>query len=189
MPKRNLIFAACALVLSLMPLASFADDAEETAREYVVKAAYISRFQRFVLFHGKRADEQDAMTRVCILGANSFGDAFDQYTGHGSNSPLVIVQNPAIKDLGSCRILYVSPSEEGRWPSIRDALGTQDVLTVSDMPGFIHQGGMIEMAHVEEHTGVFSKVNIRLKINEAAGRKAHISFDALFLEVAIEIIR
>jgi hypothetical protein len=189
MPKRNLIFAVLALVISLMPLVAFADDAEEEAKEYVVKAAYISRFQRFVLFYGKRADEQNAKTRICILGSNPFGDAFDQYTQQSSNPALAVVQNPPVKDLGNCRILYVSPSEEERWPSILEALGTQDVLTISDMPGFIHKGGMIEMARVEEHTGVFSKMNIRLKINEAAGRKAHITFDALFLEVAIEIIR
>ena len=50
----------------------------------------------------------------------------------------------------TCRELFISSSETKQLTEILSNLGKLGVLTVSDMPEFVQQGGMVQFVMAEE---------------------------------------
>jgi hypothetical protein len=106
--------------------------------EYDVKAAYLYNFGKFVEWPAKvTAANGDSFT-ICVLGQDPFGAALDVTiageTIDGKNVVARRITRP--QDAVSCRILFISSSEDSQLKEILATLDKTGVLTVSDMPQF-----------------------------------------------------
>jgi hypothetical protein len=149
--------------------------------EYQVKAAYLANFAKFIEWPpGSITD--DHPVPVCIVGQDPFGPVLDAALNGESvdRHPLVPRRISAIRDADGCRILFISASE----PVIDSVIASVErmpVLTVSDMPGFLKHGGIIEF--------VLEANRVRFEINLAAARTAGLNLSSELLRVATGVRR
>jgi hypothetical protein len=148
------------------------------ANEFQLKAAYLFNFGRFVQWPDPGATET---FEICVLGSDPFGSALDTTlaggTIAGKNVTAKRIARP--QDVNSCRVLYISSSEEGRLKEDLQALDKVRVLTVSDIPRFSDRGGMI--GFVSEGDRIRFDVNL----DSAAG--AGLTLSSELLKVATNV--
>lgn len=145
--------------------------------EYEIKAAYLYTFGRFVEWPA-RAARGDSDFTVCVLGTDPFGPALDSTLSDGTmRGRKVMARRIAAPDEASdCYVLFISASEERRLPTIIQALGHVDILTVSDIPQFVTRGGMIQF--------ITAGNRVRFEINLASARGAGLTMSSELLRVA-----
>jgi hypothetical protein len=78
--------------------------------------------------------------------------------------------------LAGCQIIFINRSERERLAELLAAVARTPVLTVSDMQGFVAQGGMIGFTAVNGTTG--------FEINRAASSRAGLTIGAQLLQIA-----
>jgi YfiR/HmsC-like len=169
------------VVLAWGPASARAQDA---SKEYLVKAAFLYNFVKFVEWPAERAVAQQSTLNICVIGSNPFDDAARQIFAKASTASLrlSLVGAKRSDDLaGSCHIVFIARSEEGGVSEILASLKGKPVLTVSDAGGFVNRGGMV---------GFVSHDNkIKLAINTVNATAAGLRMDAQLLEIALEVIR
>ena len=176
-PRRGLSRMMGALLAMSCAGALFAEPSRPS--EYEVKAAFLYNFARFAQWPPSRASERNVF-RICVLGADPFGSAFDAISGRQAKGlDLRISRHRAISEISDCDILFVSSSEGARVREIVRSL-TAAVLTVSDTEGFAQQGGMINF--------VVREKKIRFQINVDAAERAGIKISSKLLRLA-DVIR
>ena len=87
----------------------------------------------------------------------------------------------AADEASGCRILFISSAKDSQLSEILTALGTSNVLTVSDMTGFTRRGGMIQF--------VLDRNRVRFEINLAAAQRAGLILSSELLKVAVAVRR
>ena len=85
------------------------------------------------------------------------------------------------QDAVSCRVLYISSSEDSRLKEILAALDKSGVLTVSDIPQFSQRGGMIEFT--------LQGNNVRFEVNLAIAENTGLTLSSELLKVAVTVRR
>jgi hypothetical protein len=150
--------------------------------EYEVKAAYLYNFGKFVEWPAKARTADDSFT-ICVLGQDPFGTTFDTtIAGENINGKKVVIKRVAKpQDALSCRILFISSSEESRLKEIVATLDKTSVLTVSDIPQFTRRGGMIQF--------VVEANKVRFEVNLAIAERAGLILSSQLLKVAISVRR
>lgn len=147
--------------------------------EYEIKAAYLYNFGKFVKWppSGSPADTFP----ICVLGQDPFGDILDTtLRGESIDGKSLIARRVgSVQEASTCRILFISAPGEKRIKEILAALKKSPVLTVSDMPGFLSAGGMIEF--------VLEGGRIRFQVNLAAAQNADLSMSSELLKVATAV--
>lgn len=170
----------CALILVANLGFALSDSAQQShPEEYQVKAVYLYNFSRFVEWPA--VSSTDEPFTICILGHDPFGAVLDAtLSGEAiGNLKLVAKRISSLRDATTCRILFVSSSEAGHSKEILARVEKSPVLTVSDMPGFTGNGGMIQF--------VLKENKVRFEVNLAAAEKAGLSFSSQLLKVAADI--
>lgn len=151
--------------------------------EYQVKAAYLANFAKFVEWPpGALSDDQPIP--VCIVGQDPFGPVLDATLSGESvdRHSLVARRISAIRDADECRILFISSSEfvtDSIIASVIASVERMPILTVSDVPGFLKHGGMVEF--------VFDANRVRFEINLSAARAAGLNLSSELLRVATAV--
>lgn len=82
-------------------------------------------------------------------------------------------------DMGQCDLIYIALSEEARVPSLVDDLKGEAVLTVSEIPDFLDNGGMIRFFRSDN--------TLRFEINESAIREEGITLRSKLLRLASRV--
>lgn len=168
------------------PLQTSATQSSEEI-EYGVKAAFIFNFMKFIDWPAEKKAEQDKKQSekspmiIGILGNNPFGqsfapildktiqertiqivniESFQEYLRqHGnSQSAVTAYQNKYQQLIQQCDILFICRSEEKTFARVLLITKSHAVLTVSDLPDFAKNGGMIEF--VEENKKVRFEINL-----------------------------
>ncbi len=147
--------------------------------EYQVKAVYLFNFGKFVEW--PKAATKDDSFPICVLGRDPFGAALDAtLAGEKIDDRKLIARRIATeRDATGCRILFISSSEDSRIKEILTSMEKSGVLTVSDMPDFIGNGGMIQF--------VLKENKVRFAVNLTAAQRAGLTFSSQLLKVAIEV--
>jgi hypothetical protein len=147
--------------------------------EYDVKAAYLYDFGKFVAWPAKFAASDDFP--ICVLGQDPFGPTFDAtIAGETINSKKVVVNRiTKPQDALSCRILFISASEESQLKEILATLDKTSVLTVSDISQFTRRGGMIQF--------VIDANRVRFEVNVTTAERAGLTLSSQLLKVAINV--
>ncbi len=149
--------------------------------EYEVKAAYLYDFGKFVAWPSKAATVDEFP--ICVLGEDPFGAALDAtIAGETINGKKVVVNRIAkAQEAVSCRILFISASEERQLKDILATLDKTSVLTVSDIPQFTRRGGMIQF--------VIDANRVRFEVNVTTAQRAGLTLSSQLLKVAINVRR
>ena len=151
------------------------------ASEFRVKAAYLYNFGKFVEWPNKNVPEQDQSFEICVLGADPFGPTLDAALASGSIEGKSVAAKRISKpqDVDSCRILFISSSEEGHLKEVLTALDKSSVLTVSDIPRFSQRGGMIGF--------ILDGNRVRFDVNLASAQSARLTLSSELLKVATNV--
>jgi hypothetical protein len=149
--------------------------------EYEVKAAYLYDFGKFVAWPANVATADDFP--ICVIGEDPFGASFDEtIAGETINGKKVVVNRIVKpKEAMSCRILFISVSEESQLKEILATLDKRSVLTVSEISQFTRRGGMIQF--------VIDANRVRFEVNVATAQRAGLTLSSQLLKVAISVRR
>jgi hypothetical protein len=168
------------MVLGCTSLPASVNAQQSRPEEYQVKAVYLYNFGRFVVWPGTAGEPQGTFD-VCVLGRDPFGSALEAtLAGEAINNQKLAarrIANP--HEATNCRILFISSSEAARIKEILAAVDSFNVLTVSDMPGFTSDGGMIQF--------VLRENKVRFEVNLTAAEKAGLMLSSQLLKVATDI--
>ena len=119
--------------------------AAEIEQEYQVKAAFLVNFARFITWPEQSLPSGEKVFTLCVIGENPFGEALRTVANKRIHSrELKIVYADSLDEMPSCCMVYVSRSERHALKPIFARLGQRAVVTVSDLPGFVDDGGAIE---------------------------------------------
>jgi hypothetical protein len=167
-----------ALILGVL---SPAPAAQSRPSEYQVKAVYLFNFSRFVEWPAEPAASPNEPFSICVLGQDPFGAALGATLAGETVGGRRLVANRIEKpqDALTCRVLFVSISEQSRLRAILDMLDKKSVLTVSDIPRFAEQGGMIEF--------VMQGEKVRFEVNLTNATEAGLKLSSELLKVAVTV--
>ena len=147
-----------------------------------LKALYTYKFGKFTEWPDKKLNAATGQFQYCILGQNPFSQStLKLIIGKSVQSvPLTVevFDSGLVPEevLSACHILFVSQSEKYRLSTILTSLKRASVLTISDIPEFSGQGGMITLT---ENRG-----KLRFQINPKALQQADIFISSKIMELA-----
>ena len=140
-------------------------------------AVYTYNFAKFTEWPDSSFEHQSDPLNLCILGENSLGIAFNSIAGKKlKNRSLAVKHYPRVAVVRGCHIVFVSQSEKWRLSAILQDLHSLPILTVSDIEGFSHSGGMVTL-FAQDH-------KIRFQINPIAVTGAGLKMSSKLLELA-----
>ena len=116
-----------------------------TTLEYEVKAAFVYNFAKFVDWPPTAFADAAAPLTICIVGADPFGPTLDD-TLKGEQletHPLAVARYADAPPPGACHLLFVSASEERRYPALLAGVDGRRTLTVGDTVSFLDAGGYL----------------------------------------------
>jgi len=178
--NKNKLLRFLLLLVLCFPSGLKASWAEETSQEYQLKAAFLVNFARFITWPEQAfAPEQPELT-ICVAGKNPFGSALNGVEAKkigGRNLRVVAVDS--LSKVPQCHLLYVSRSEENDLNTLSVHLGRQAVVTVSDISGFLKEGGSIEFVSKENR--------LSFAINNSALKQRGIQASASLLDLAASV--
>jgi hypothetical protein len=150
--------------------------------EYRAKAAFAYSFAKFIEWPHTRRNGGRETFRLGILGTDPFGEAIDDVVG-GKNirgTPVEIVRGRRMSDIGNCDVLFIAGSEAARLRQHLTELSGLPVLTVSDVPGFVHRGGMIGLCLEDDR--------VCFEVNRAALGQAGLAVSSRLLALARDVV-
>jgi hypothetical protein len=115
------------------------------SREYQLKAVFLYNFTQFVEWPSSSFSSDKAPMIIGILGTDPFGSyleetvAGEKINGH----PLLVQRYNSIEEAAECHVLFINVADKKEREQIMTKLKGRNILTVSDAPDFLEQGGMI----------------------------------------------
>jgi len=166
-----------AFVFFLTASAPHAGAEDDLTGEYLVKAAFLYNFAKFVEWPAEAFPDDSAPITLCILGQDPFGGALETIRGKSvKGRKLVIRQSMRVEDLEMCHMLFISSSEKDRLNRILDLVESPNVLTVGDMESFARHGGVVNLIKTGN--------KIKFEINVDAAREAGLKISSKLLKLA-----
>jgi hypothetical protein len=161
------------LVAALLLVAAVpsAPAAQEVAKEYRVKAAFLYNFIKFVEWPPRAASGSIV---VCVAGRNPFGTVLSDTVRGETIEGRRIESRVILEPTDGCHIVFI-PEGANAGPYLRAAHG-QPVLTVGEAPGFIEQGGLIRF-YLDGGT-------VRFEIHREAADRAGLRISSRLLQLA-----
>ena len=142
-----------------------------------IKAAYLYNFTKFVEWPALAFPKTPSPFVICVAADASFERAVDRIvTGEKIGDRALRLVHVDGDDVAGCHVLFVGRSQQERAPRLLAAIGTAPVLTVSDAPRFLQQGGMILF--------VLENNRVRFDINVRAADRAGVRVSSKLLRVA-----
>lgn len=150
--------------------------------EYKIKAAYLYNFTKFIIWPEEVfTSDQKTTFNICILDINPFGHPLDLLQRKKVNGlNLVMEVSDSGVELDHCQIVYFTRSMQKKYSSIIGLIAGKNILTVSDIAGFVNNGGHIGLDTV--------KGKVRFDINLGATKSAGLKISAKLLELAMTVI-
>lgn len=168
----------CLLIFCMnfcLPLSHTAAHAE-SALEYRVKAAFM---YNFIAFTHWPDENTDPTIRLCIYGADPFGNEVDKLESkpiHSRYIKVARISNP--EALNDCQVIFFSGSESNL-SNILHGQQNKPILTLADSQDAIAQGIVINMSLVHE--------KIVFEINLGAARRSGLEISSKLLQLASKV--
>ena len=147
------------------------------AREYQLKAVFLYNFTQFVEWPTHSFTSDQAPMVIGILGTDPFGSYLEEtVAGENINGhPLRVQRYSTVEEIGSCQILFINVADKNKREQIIVKLKGRNILTVSDAPDFLLQGGMIRF---------FTKQDkIKLQVNLEETKTANLVISSKLLRL------
>lgn len=162
------------LLASALAAGSCASAYAQAPTEYEVKAAFIHNIAKFVEW--PLPSPADGKLRLCILGKDLSGGAFDTLQGKAVGNKIWQVSHVnADANLRKCAVLFIGASESGDLGRILEAIKDSAVLTVGDTRGYAEQDVMVNF-YLEQN-------RVRFEINAGAARRAGLKIGSQLLRL------
>jgi hypothetical protein len=179
----NFFHSTLALVVTWVLIAAprlLAQQSSPTENE--VKSAYLYNFGKFVEWP-PNATGVGQFFPICVLGDDIFGSTLESTIARESIDGKKVLAKRVAKpqDAVSCRILFISYSQQNRVKEILEELDKTSVLTVSDIPDFTRHGGMIQF--------VIEANRVRFEVNLTNAERSGLTLSSQLLKVAINVKR
>ena len=153
---------------------------DAVSHEYVLKAAYLFNFAKFVEWPAKAFADDQGVIKFCVLGKDPFGGALELIKDKMVNRRKVVIRRSAtIGDLEGCHILFISKSEKKELARIFAYLKDSYVLTVGDTENFADRGGVINFTTVGK--------KLRFEINMNAAQRSGLRISSKLLKLATSV--
>jgi hypothetical protein len=145
---------------------------EKTVPEYKLKAVFLFNFAKFVEW----PESEEANFVVGLVGENPFGNFLEEGLANEKlNGKPIRVQSHNQEHLSNPNVVFLPKSEAHNCSRWIEQFRKPGVLTVSDIPGFCRQGGIIEL-YMEDG-------RVRYIINVTEARKAGLTVSAKLLRL------
>lgn len=167
----------CFIVPLLACSTFFVSAQTPVAIEYRLKAVFLYNFTQFVEWPDNSFSSDNAPMIIGILGTDPFGSyleetvAGEKINGH----PLRVQYYNTVEEIGVCQILFINVADKTKREQIIAKLKGRNILTVSDAPDFLLQGGMIRF---------FTKQDkIKLQVNLEETKTANLVISSKLLRL------
>jgi hypothetical protein len=163
LPVRLLCLGTLCVVLLLSLIGDPGVRAQDVPRENQVKAAFVFRFAHYVEWPEVATDKRTTL-EYCVWPPNPFGESLRQLVeGEMLGGRRLVVRDlTPTASLATCHVLFL---HGGGIRPLLARVRSQPVLTVSDTPGFLDEGGVIQLVRTDNRLGF----NISLPAAERAG--------------------
>ena len=152
--------------------------------DYQVKAAFMVNFPKYIDWPAEAFPTTNSPITVGVFGDDNVAREFQGMIQSGlaiDGHPVVLTRIQGESELaGSFQILFIAISERARISTILEKLKGSPVLLVGESDNFLEQGGMVNL--------VPKNRKIRLQINLAAARQAHLKISSRLL-VAADVVK
>jgi hypothetical protein len=153
--------------------------AGDVTNEARVKAAFLVKFPQFVEWPAAALEGRRTVD-LCVLGPVPFGSVLDELTaGEKLDGRPFAVRRVDATAVRSCQVLFLSEATGVR-ESVLRTLATVPVLTVSDAPRFLDEGGIIQLHVVAGR--------VRFNISVSAATRAGLRLNAQLLQLADRVV-
>ncbi len=152
--------------------------ADDSSREYQIKAAFIYNFIQFVEWPADAFQSDNTPITIGVLGTNPFGDALERAVGGktiGGRS-LRVVYFARVEDLGVCQILFVNASDPALLQATHDRIKDKSVLSIGECDQFPWSGGVIRFYDDDN--------KVRFEVNLEAAELARLKISSKLLRLA-----
>lgn len=127
---------------------------EERLRK--VQVAYLLNFAKLITWqetpHGAQADQ----FIIGTYGGNPFGPGLDILAAKKVGPRKIVIRHcRSLAEAMGCHLLFIHPQCQEPLAPLLDFLHDKPVLTISSIPGFLEQGGLIEL-HLKGSHVLFS---------------------------------
>lgn len=172
------IFHAALLVLAVLLNASGIARADESSREYQVKAAFIYNFAQFTAWPDNAFASADSSFIVAIIGQDPFDHVLDKIMEGKSiaGHPVTVRHVDSPDQIRGCHLLFVPATEDDHLDDIFKVVADRPILTVGESDKFPWSGGTIRFL-IEDH-------KIRFEINSDAAAKATLRISSKLMSLA-----
>jgi hypothetical protein len=176
-PKaRGVLFAS---LLAVVLFAAF-PAGQTPAAEQQLKAAFVSKFPQFTEWPEATLSGRQRI-ELCVAVPNPFGTSLRELTqGERLGSrPLVVRTVDSPGDLFGCQLLFLPTGPASDRKVLLDGARTLPILTVSDAPTFIEEGGMVALR--------MAGGRVRFDINVDAANRAGLRLSSQLLQLALSV--
>jgi hypothetical protein len=143
-----------------------------------VQSVYLFDFAKFVRWPaGTGHDSLD----ICVAGQKVYVDTLMKIVAgeHIDARPLTVRMVRQPPDVAGCEVLFIGVSEKDRADGLLAAANGKPTLTVSDMPGFLDHGGMIQFQMIDER--------VRFSVNLQPVGRSGLALSSELLKVAVSV--
>ena len=161
-----------------LALASALPAGASEVAEYRLKAAFLFNFAGFTEWPA----EVGSTLNLCIYGTDPFGAELDPLQGRVVAARAIAVHRRAtLEALKGCQLVFVAPSAIGQLPRVAESMREQPVLIVTDSPGALRRGAMLNMNLQGDR--------VTFEANLVAARAAKLGLSSRLLRLATEVVQ
>ena len=171
------------LVLSWISMDCYADPGERPDNKEII-TLYLFNFLLFVDWPEDASSDRNTITLI-IHGDLRLYEAMKSLEGKTiKGKKLVVYSQTEVKDIrDSCRVLFIGSSEKASLQELLQKVHGKSILTVSDMEGFLHLGGMVRFVE-EKHFPSEVENQKRFKINLSAVERSGLKIRSRLLRIS-----
>jgi hypothetical protein len=146
-----------------------------------VEAAFLRNFAHYVNWPSHSFPDKNSPWYICVLGNDPFGKVLENTVKGRTEQgrPFEILRSNNLSDLDQCQIMYIAYTVSASRRAVLAKLKDRPVLTVSNAPGFLREGGIIRF-DVADY--------VRINVNLDQARAAELAIQTKILEVSYDII-
>jgi len=170
-----------ALLCSLFLPNAFSQEEPKAENPYRVEAAFLRNFARYVTWPTQAFPKDHSPWRVGVLGQDPFGELLEK-TLEGRTEkgrPFEIFRASTLDKLPACHIVFIAYGDAEKRRTALNELRDEPVLTVSNEPDFLDEGGIILLD---------VKDRILMSVNLDQARAASLTIQTKMLEVSRNVM-
>ncbi len=123
---------------------------EQSVKEQGINASVLYNFAKYIKWPEGAFENEQSPVMVFIIGGGLKKESLESLNGRMVGKRNVVIkeidpQSISKESCGSCHILFISETDTISFKNIRGLFENKNVLTVSNIPGFSRNGGMIEL--------------------------------------------